>query len=315
MIQDGFILVDKPEGWTSFKTDRFIGKLLGTRKVGHLGTLDPFATGLLPVFVGKGLKFLRFCEGFDKGYSCKCVFGATTDTMDKTGEFVTENYPSSDDIAALENSNYEVIRSAMEKVKATKEQLPPAYSAKKIDGVKAYELARKGELPDLKPAKVNIYSLDITNIEKRDKGLAVDFDCMCSKGTYIRTICSDLGDITGYGAYAEELRRTVNGQFSVKDAFTPEELEKMAEDGDFSFVRDASETISFLPEIKLDGKQTKDIKFGRKIAFPGPVDHEVSDENRVYYRATSEGSLIAVVFPAMENGRLTMRIERLYAHD
>jgi len=315
MIQDGFILVDKPEGWTSFETDRFVGKLLGTRKVGHLGTLDPFATGLLPVFVGKGLKFLRFCEGFDKGYSCKCVFGATTDTMDKTGEFLTENYPSSDDIAALENSNYELIRNAMEKVKATKEQLPPAYSAKKIDGVKAYELARKGEMPDLKPAPVTIYSLDITNIEKRDKGLAVDFDCMCSKGTYIRTICSDLGDITGYGAYAETLRRTVNGQFSVKDAFTPEELEKMVQDGDFSFVRDASETISFLPEIKLDAKQTKDIKFGRKIAFPVPVEHAVSDENRVYYRATSEGSLIAVVFPAMENGQLTMRIERLYAHD
>ena len=315
MIQDGFILVDKPEGWTSFETDRFVGKLLGTRKVGHLGTLDPFATGLIPVFVGKGLKFLRFCEGFDKGYSCKCVFGATTDTMDKTGEFLTENYPSSDDIAALENSNYELIRNAMEKVKATKEQLPPAYSAKKIDGVKAYELARKGEMPDLKPAPVTIYSLDITNIEKRDKGLAVDFDCMCSKGTYIRTICSDLGDITGYGAYAETLRRTVNGQFSVKDAFTPEELEKMVQDGDFSFVRDASETISFLPEIKLDAKQTRDIKFGRKIAFPVPVEHAVSDENRVYYRATSEGSLIAVVFPAMENGQLTMRIERLYAHD
>ena len=315
MIQDGFILVDKPEGWTSFKTDRFVGKLLGTRKVGHLGTLDPFATGLLPVFVGKGLKFLRFCEGFDKGYSCRCVFGATTDTMDKTGEFLTENYPSSDDLAALENSNYELIRSAMEKVKATKEQLPPAYSAKKIDGVKAYELARKGEMPDLKPAPVTIYSLDITNIEKREKGLAVDFDCLCSKGTYIRTICSDLGDITGYGAYAETLRRTVNGQFSVKDAFTPDELEKMVMDGDFSFVRDAAETISFLPEIKLDAKQTKDIKFGRKIAFPVPADHEVSDENRVYYRATSEGSLIAVVFPAMENGQLTMRIERLYAHD
>ena len=315
MIQDGFILVDKPEGWTSFKTDRFVGKLLGTRKVGHLGTLDPFATGLLPVFVGKGLKFLRFCEGFDKGYSCRCVFGATTDTMDKTGEFLTENYPSFDDLSALENSNYELIRSAMEKVKATKEQLPPAYSAKKIDGVKAYELARKGEMPDLKPAPVTIYSLDITNIEKRNKGLAVDFDCLCSKGTYIRTICSDLGDITGYGAYAETLRRTVNGQFSVKDAFTPDELEKMVMDGDFSFVRDAAETISFLPEIKLDAKQTKDIKFGRKIAFPVPADHEVSDENRVYYRATSEGSLIAVVFPAMENGQLTMRIERLYAHD
>ena len=89
----------------------------------------------------------------------------------------------------------------------------------------------------------------------------------------------------------------------------------MAGEGDFSFVRDASETVSFLPEIKLDAKQAKDIGFGRKIAFPVSVDHGVSDEDRVYYRATSEGKLIAVIFPAMENGTMTMRIERLYAHD
>ena len=313
MIQDGFILVDKPEGWTSFKTDRFVGGLLGTRKVGHLGTLDPFATGLLPVFVGKGLKFLRFCEGFDKGYSCRCIFGARTDSMDKTGEFVSENYPTESDLDELSRTDYKTVRDAFLKVKAIKEQLPPAYSAKKIDGKKAYELARKGELPDLKPAPVTIYSLDITNIEVPEKGLAVDFDCLCSKGTYIRTICSDLGDITGYGAYAESLRRTINGQFSVKDAFTPDELQKMVEAGDFSFVRDASETITFLPEIKLDAKQTKDIMFGRKIAFP--FDAKPEDEERIYYRATSEGKLIAVVFPAVEKGELVMRIERLYAHD
>ncbi len=313
MIQDGFILVDKPEGWTSFKTDRFVGKLLGTRKVGHLGTLDPFATGLLPVFVGKGLKFLRFCEGFDKGYSCKCIFGATTDTMDKTGEFTSENYPSEDVLAELANTDYAAIREAILKVKNTKEQLPPAYSAKKIDGVKAYELARKGEMPDLKPASVTIYKLDITDISRPEKGLAIDFDCECSKGTYIRTICSDLGDITGFGAYADSLRRTINGQFSVKDAYTPEQLEKMVSEGDFSFVRDASETISFLPEIKLAPKQAKDIKFGRKIAFPFEV--EIEGDERIYYRATFEDSLIAVVFPSVENGELIMRIERLYAHD
>ncbi len=313
MIQDGFILVDKPEGWTSFKTDRFVGNLLGTRKVGHLGTLDPFATGLLPVFVGKGLKFLRFCEGFDKGYSCKCIFGAKTDTMDKTGDIISENYPSEEELSELEKTDYRIIRDAIEKVRNTKEQLPPAYSAKKIDGRKAYELARNGEMPDLKPVPVNVYSLDITDISKPEKGLAVDFDCLCSKGTYIRTICSDLGDITGYGAYADSLRRTVNGQFNVKDAFTPEELQKMADEGDFSFVRDASETISFLPEIKLDTKQAKDIGFGRKIAFPVPSKDPGDD--RIYYRATFEGRLIAVVYPALENGTLLMRIERLYAHD
>ena len=313
MIQDGFILVDKPEGWTSFKTDRFAGKLLGTRKVGHLGTLDPFATGLLPVFVGRGLKFLRFCEGFDKGYSCRCVFGARTDTMDKTGEIISCNYPSEAEMAALAESGYDAVKSAFSRVQATKEQLPPAYSSKTIDGNIAYGLARKGETPDPKPVPVTIHSLEITDINVLDKGFAVDFDCLCSKGTYIRTICSDLGDITGYGAYAWSLRRTVNGQFNVKDAYTPGELEKMASEGDFSFVRDASETISFLPEIKLNAKQTKDIKFGRKIAFPPDVKPE--GDERIYYRATSEGQLIAVVFPALENGELVMRIERLYAHD
>ncbi len=312
MIQDGFILVDKPEGWTSFKTDRFVGNLLGTRKVGHLGTLDPFATGLLPVFVGKGLKYLRFCEGFDKGYSCRCIFGARTDTMDKTGEFISEDYPSDTEIDALLADDNSALRLAFEKVRSSKEQLPPAYSAKKIGGKKAYELARKGEAPELKPVPVTIYSLDIANIERLEKGLAVEFDCMCSKGTYIRTICSDLGDVTGFGAYAEDLRRTVNGQFNVKNAYTPDELEEMASSGDFSFVRDASETVSFLPEIKLDPKQTRDIKFGRKIAFPFEV--ELSDEV-VYYRATNEEKLIAVVYPAMENGSVMMRIERLYAHD
>ena len=233
--------------------------------------------------------------------------------MDKTGEITSENYPSSDVLEQLEKSDYELIRNAVLKVKDTKEQLPPAYSAKKIDGVKAYELARKGEMPDLKPAKITIYSIDITDISKPEKGIAIDFDCMCSKGTYIRTICSDLGDVTGFGAYAESLRRTVNGQFNVKDAYTPEQLEKMAEADDFSFVRDAAETISFLPEIKLDPKQTKDIKFGRKIAFP--IDVKIEGEERIYYRATSEDKLIAVVFPAIENGSLVMRIERLYAHD
>lgn len=313
MIRDGFILVDKPEGWTSFKTDRFIGSLLGTRKVGHLGTLDPFATGLLPVFVGKGLKFLRFCEGFDKGYSCRCIFGARTDTMDKTGEFISEDYPSVDELARLVENDFEKVREAFRKVQASKEQLPPAFSAKKIDGKKAYELARKGEVPDLKPVPVTIYSLDITDIEKLDKGFSVDFDCLCSKGTYIRTICSDLGDITGYGAYADSLRRTVNGQFNVKDAFTPDEIQKMAEAQDYSFVRDASETISFLPEIALDAKQAKDLRFGRKIAFPIPADTD--NDSRFYYRATHEGQLIAAVYPAVENGALIMRIERLYAHD
>lgn len=311
MSFDGVILIDKPEGWTSFKTDGFVKKLIGSRKVGHLGTLDPFATGLLPVFCGKGLKYLRFCEGYDKEYKCRCIFGAETDTGDLTGEIISENYPSETELKELEASDFAKVRDAFAEIASRTEQKPPMYSAKKIDGVKAYDLARKGVEAELKPAKIKIYSLTIDKIETLEKGFAVEFTCACSKGTYIRTICTDCGELLGYGAHAQTLRRTKNGPFDVAGAFTPDELSKMAEAGDHSFLQDPSTAISHIPEVVLDARQAKDLGFGRKIAFEGV---EVKPE-RTFYRAVFEGNTIAVVYPANEDGKTVMRIERLFAND
>ena len=311
MIFDGVILVDKPEGWTSFKTDGSIKKLTGSRKAGHLGTLDPFATGLLPVFCGKGLKYLRFCEGYDKEYKCRAVFGVETDTGDLTGEVISEKYPTEDEMAELIASDFAKVREAFAEISERTEQKPPSYSAKKIGGVKAYDLARKGEEIDLPPAKIKIYSLVIDKIEPLEMGFAVEFTCACSKGTYIRTICTDCGEMLGYGAYAQTLRRTKNGPFSASDAYTPDQLFEMAEKEDYSFLMDSSIAISHIPEVVLNARQAKDLSFGRKIAFDGVT---VSEE-RTYYRAVFEGKDMAVVYPSVEDGKTVMRIERLFAND
>lgn len=311
MTFDGVILVDKPEGWTSFKADSAIKKLTGSRKAGHLGTLDPFATGLLPVFCGKGLKYLRFCEGYDKEYQCRAVFGAVTDTGDCTGEVISENYPSEEEMAELVSTDFAKVREAFAKIAESTEQKPPSYSAKKIGGVKAYDLARRGEEIDLPPAKIKIHSLVIDKIETLEKGFAVEFTCACSKGTYIRTICTDCGEITGYGSYAKTLRRTKNGPFSVVNAYTPDQLFEMAEREDYSFLQSPQSAISHIPEVILNARQAKDLSFGRKIAFEGV---QVTAE-RTYYRAVFEGNTLAVVYPAAEDGKTVMRIERLFAND
>ena len=262
---DGVILVDKPEGWTSFKTDGAVKKIIGSRKAGHLGTLDPFATGLLPVFCGKCLKYLRFCEGYDKEYKCRAIFGASTDTGDCTGDVISEDYPSDAEMAELKASGFAKVRDAFAQIAKRTEQKPPSYSAKKVDGIKAYDLARKGIEADLAPSKIRIYSLVIDMIEVLEKGFAVEFSCACSKGTYIRTICTDCGELLGYGAYAQTLRRTKNGPFSVEDAYTPDQLFDMAEKGDLSFLQSPSSAISHIPEVVLNARQAEDLGFGMEI--------------------------------------------------
>lgn len=311
MTLDGVVLVDKPEGMTSFAVDISMRKIADTKKVGHLGTLDPFATGMLPVFCGKGLKYMRFCEGWDKSYNCRALFGKTTDTMDITGETVTENYPSDEAMAELERTDYAAVRQAFAAVAETEEQIPPKYSAKKIGGRRACDLARDGVEFELKSTKIKIYSIDINSIERQAQGFIVDFDVRCSKGTYIRTICDDVGRMTGFGACAVTLRRTAVGPYSVSDAMTPDELRALKEAGDMSFLLSAEDALSDMPALEMSSRQAADLRFGKKI----PFDIKADQDGRTYYRACREGRLIAVVYPAEENGRTILRIERLFEHD
>ena len=308
-MSDGIILLDKKPGITSMASDNFIKKQLGTKKVGHSGTLDPFATGLLPIFTGKALKVMRYTDDYDKGYSCTCFFGKSTETMDTEGEVTGGRLPTEEELNELRSTDYKLIRDAFEKISKTTSQVPPKYSAKKIDGKKAYELARSGVEVKMKPHDIKIYSIDIRDIREADGGVYVTFDVFCSKGTYIRTICDDAGELTGFGAHAVSLRRIKCGPFSIEDAVTEEDIAKKNLEGDMSFLLPYEKALSAMPSVEVTASEYKDIKVGKKIRAKEGTKEDIK------YAAYFEGRLIAVIYRARENGRDLMRIERMLASD
>lgn len=305
MTPSGIVLLDKKPGITSMASDNFIKKMTGTKKVGHSGTLDPFATGLLPVFVGDALKVMRYTDDYDKAYRCEACFGRSTDTQDKDGEVTGGRMPSEDEISKMREDDFRVIRDAFSSLEKITEQIPPKFSAKKIGGRKAYELARAGEEVGLKPHKVRIYKIEIIDINVKEDGIYVLFDTECSKGTYIRSLCDDAGRITGFGAHAVSLRRTGCGPFSVEDAFTEDEISKMAGEGDFSFLRGRTEALSMMERMELSSSEASDVRLGRKINA-----HEDALEG-VLYAAFHEGELTAVL---KRDGDI-MRIDRMLKTD
>lgn len=305
MSNDGIILVDKKAGITSLATDNFIKKLMGTKKVGHSGTLDPFATGLLPVFVGNALKLMRYTDGYDKAYVCTAKFGQATDTMDKDGTVTEENLPSPENLAELKADGYREIRDAFEKISKIDSQIPPRYSAKKIAGRKAYELAREGVEVELKPHPVKIFSLVINDIKEDEGTFFVTFEVKCSKGTYIRTICDDVGRLTGFYAHAVSLRRTECGGFNIADAYTEERLAELMSAGDTSFLRDRSEAVSHLLKFDLTSDEASAVRQGKKIKAPSWA------QEGTRYAAYEGDTLVAIIYPSTENDRKIMRIERV----
>lgn len=299
MIPDGIILLDKKKGISSMASDNFIKRLAGTRKAGHSGTLDPFATGLLPIFTGKALKVMRYTDDYDKAYDCTCVFGMSTTTMDPEGEIVeTRTLTGSEE-------EFQAIRDAFGKLSQITTQVPPVFSAKKIDGRKAYDLARQGIEVKMEPHKVRIYSLDINSMRYEDGRIYADISVACSKGTYIRSICDDAGKITGYHAHALTLRRTKAGPFDIKDAYTEEQLSGMADKGDFSFVIPREKALVTMDSLILDDAQYADVKLGKKISSSGFESLEEGKRIAAYHG----GELTAVLYRDSD----IMRIERMLA--
>ncbi len=206
------VLINKPKDWTSFDVVAKIRNAFKFSKVGHCGTLDPFATGLMIVLINKGTKFQSFFQNFDKEYFATIKLGATTKTFDPTSE--EENQTS---IAHLNDSViFEVLQSFVGKF----EQVPPPFSAKKINGQRAYKLARNNQLPKLKPQQIEIYSIDNINISLP----FVSFVVSCSKGTYIRSLANDVGNRLGVGAYLFDLKRTAIGDYKSDNALELEEF-------------------------------------------------------------------------------------------
>lgn len=205
-MPDGILIIDKPTGWTSMDVCAKLRGIFREKRIGHAGTLDPMATGVLPVFVGRATKAVQFAENGRKEYRAVLKLGTVTDTQDTTGA-VLEAHPVT--VGADE------VRAALEHFTGELLQLPPMYSALKVNGQKLYDLARQGKTVERKPRAITVYELELLEQSAPDEfALRV----VCSKGTYIRTLCHDLGEYLGCGGCMAALRRTRSGSFSVENA-------------------------------------------------------------------------------------------------
>lgn len=216
----GVLLIDKPEGLTSFGTLIRVKKIIGQKKCGHTGTLDPMATGILTVMLGGATRFCELLPDHDKAYIAKIRFGIITDTLDITGKILEEHEAdiSENDIITL-----------LPKFTGKIQQIPPMFSAVSVDGQRLYDLARKGEEVERKPRETDIYSITPDNWDDEKKELTVTVHC--SSGTYIRTLADDMGRALGCGAVLTALRRVRANGFGIENALTLEELEKAASNG------------------------------------------------------------------------------------
>ena len=212
---DGVLLVDKAEGMTSHDVVALVRRKLQVRKVGHCGTLDPIATGLLLITVGRGTKVQDLLMSEDKEYAGAFVLGVTTDTQDRQGEVIQER-----PVPALDETQ---IRAAFEKLRGDFYQMPPMVSAKKHGGVPLYKLARQGKVVEREPRLVHVYRYTIGRIQLPE----IEFSVLCSKGFYVRTYAHDIGEILGCGAHLKSLRRTKSGRFDVANATSVDQIKDL----------------------------------------------------------------------------------------
>ncbi len=254
----GFVGVDKPQGWTSHDVVDAARRWFGTRQVGHLGTLDPLATGVLPLAVRSATKLVPFLEGGEKVYVGTIRFGETTDTLDAEGEVLCRHEGPLPDEAA--------VRDALGHFLGEIEQVPPMYSAVKQDGVPLHKLARQGREVERPPKRVRIDRLELRGFATPD----IDVEVACSAGTYVRVIASDLGERLGCGGHLRNLCRTRSGPFTLEDAVTDKELAAAAEQGEVDrFIIPPADLLGF-PVVQLDESDVTTVRHGGEIASQGP---------------------------------------------
>lgn len=215
---DGILIVNKPQGMTSHDVVDIVRRLYSTRKVGHAGTLDPMATGVLVTLIGKATKSSQDLISEEKEYVSTMVLGARSDTGDAWGSLQMSGKPI--------DFNESEIRAVFSSFEGEIEQTPPAYSAKKVNGEKLYHLARRGESVDVKPQKITVKELSIISIALPE----ITFRLVCSKGTYVRQVCADIGEKLGCGAYMSKLERTRSGDYLLSQSSSLDELKKMNSD-------------------------------------------------------------------------------------
>jgi tRNA pseudouridine55 synthase len=252
----GVLVIDKPAGITSHDVVARVRKILHQRQVGHFGTLDPFATGVLPVSVGKATRFAQFYLKSRKAYEGTMRFGFSTDTYDATGE------PSSEAVSVAPEAS--VLEGHFRAFTGRLMQMPPPYSAKRVGGVRAYQLARQHKPVNLTPVEVEIYALELLSLE----GAQVRFAVECSGGTYVRSLAHDLGQKLGCGAHLAGLRRSAVAEFTENRAVTLERLQEAEEQGNLdSCIVRMEALLPDCPELVVRGREETLVRHGHTFEF------------------------------------------------
>lgn len=258
---NGIVLIDKPQGWTSHDVVAKMRGICKEKRIGHSGTLDPMATGLLVLFIGRATRAVEFAEAHRKGYVAGLKLGMKTDTLDTTGTVLEE----CDCDISREN-----LEKSLEKFRGEIEQLPPMYSAIKVGGQKLYDIARRGGEVERKTRKVDISRLEC--VDKIDGDYVLDIEC--SKGTYIRSLCADIGDDLAVGGCMSSLRRTFAGDFSVTDAHS---IEEIAENGVEKYILPVEKLFLGYTKLEISAKMEQKLRVGAELKL------DVSDgEYRIY---------------------------------
>jgi tRNA pseudouridine55 synthase len=277
---DGVIIVDKPSGWTSHDVVAKMRRLANTKRIGHLGTLDPMATGVLPLVIDRATRLAQFFRLSEKSYEGVIRFGYSTDSYDATGEPTSPVQEVAPDPAALSE--------AMERFRGPIQQTPPAVSAKKVGGVPAYKLARKNKPVNLAAVEVTIHSFVLLGLEGCEARVSV----RCSAGTYLRSIAHDIGQALGCGAHLSELRRTSSGPFDLSQSRTLEELAKLSAEGRMAeALIPAAELLPEFPAQLVDSITEAQIRQGRDFRV-NPF--RMLQEARFVRAMSEQGALIAI---------------------
>ena len=277
---NGIVIVDKPQGWTSQDVTARLRRVFNTRRIGHGGTLDPLATGVLPVFVGRATRGVEFFEHAEKAYETVLLLGRTTDTEDVTGTTLTE---------APVTVTEEEFLAILPRFRGRILQVPPMYSALKVGGQKLCDLARKGQEVERKPREIEIFELECLEFSGNTARLRVK----CSKGTYIRTLCKDIGQALGCGGCMAELRRIQAGEYTIEEAIPLQELLDTQEPE--KYLRTVDTMFRNYPEVTLTAKQEERCRHGNSFTFRGEAGT---------YRAYSQGGEF-LMLAKVEDGVMT----------
>ncbi|MGD9588600.1 MAG: tRNA pseudouridine(55) synthase TruB [Pyrinomonadaceae bacterium] len=290
---DGILVIDKPEGITSHDVVNRARRILGIRRIGHTGTLDPFATGVIVLLVGRATRLARFLDKDEKEYEAVVQIGSETDTGDRTGQVITECGLRTEELESkVSEVDWDEI---FEQFRGDLMQVPPMYSAKKVDGRKLYELARAGEEVERKAVPVTISKLELIDRTGRSQS-EIRIRVACSAGTYIRTLAEDIGRSAGLGAHLTELRRTRAGKFRIEDAVTLDKLEAM--DDRLGRLVSMNDALGHLPEVVMSEDRAAKTKNGMSSRIAG-LD---LPDGTVVRMTEVGGTLIAVgEFAADEN--------------